>query len=110
MGLADQAQQADPPGAVEASRKAGRTAARKDKRKTAKPAKTAREDGRLKSTLLLPVDVDFMLGTIAASQNLDRSQFAAYLLDQGLRKYDMYAALQPFVPKIQAKSSDQATP
>ena len=84
-------------------RPAARTAERK-------PAKTAREDGRLKSTLLLPVDVDFLLTTLAASQNLDRSQFAAKLLDQGMRNYAMYEALRPFIPSVRAKSAAQATP
>ena len=58
-----------------------------------KPAKNVREDGRIKSTLLLPKDLDFRLTTIAASLNLDRSQLAAQLLDQSLRRYALDDAL-----------------
>ena len=61
-----------------------------------KPAKNVREDGRIKSTLLLPRDLDFRLTTIAASVNLDRSQLAAQLLDQSLRRYGLDEALRRF--------------
>ncbi len=49
-----------------------------------------------KSTLLLPRDLDFRLTTIAASLNLDRSQLAAQLLDQSLRRYGLDEALRKF--------------
>jgi hypothetical protein len=62
----------------------------------AKPVerKAARTDGRTKATLLLPESVDFRLTTIAKSQKLDRSQLAAQLLDAGLRRYALDAALR----------------
>ena len=65
-------------------------------RTTAKPAdrKAARMDGRTKATLLLPESVDFRLTTIAKSQKLDRSQLASQLLDAGLRRYALDAALR----------------
>lgn len=56
--------------------------------------KSARMDGRTKATLLLPESVDFRLTTIAKSQKLDRSQLAAQLLDAGLRRYALDAALR----------------
>lgn len=61
-----------------------------------KPAKTIRADGRTKSTLLLPRDLDFRLTSVAASLNLDRSQLAAQLLDQSLRRYALDDALRRF--------------
>jgi predicted DNA-binding ribbon-helix-helix protein len=65
-------------------------------RTAAKPSdrKSARMDGRTKATLLLPESVDFRLTTIAKSQKLDRSQLAAQLLDAGLRRYALDAALR----------------
>ncbi len=65
-------------------------------RTAAKPAerKAGRADGRTKATLLLPESVDFRLTTIAKSQRLDRSQLAAQLLDAGLRRYALDAALR----------------
>ena len=67
-----------------------RKSARTDSRKP------ARKDGRIKATLLLGESLDFRLTTVAASQKLDRSQLAALLLDQGLRKYALDAALRQF--------------
>ncbi len=65
-------------------------------RTVAKPVerKAGRVDGRTKATLLLPESVDFRLTTIAKSQRLDRSQLAAQLLDAGLRRYALDAALR----------------
>jgi predicted transcriptional regulator len=70
--------------------------ARKVKRTAVKTAdrKTARTDGRTKATLLLPDSVDFRLTTIAKSLKLDRSVLASQLLDQGLRRYALDAALR----------------
>ena len=62
----------------------------------AKPAerKSARTDGRTKATLLLPDSVDFRLTTIAASLKSDRSTLAAQLIDAGLRRFALDAALR----------------
>ncbi|AGA31699.1 hypothetical protein [Singulisphaera acidiphila] len=69
---------------------------KKPKRAAAKPAdrKPGRTDGRTKATLLLPDSVDFRLTTLAKSLKLDRSTFAAQLLDAGLRRYALDAALR----------------
>src|SRR3954453_19545087 len=56
--------------------------------------KSARADGRTKATLLLPDSVDFRLTTIAASLKSDRSTLAAQLIDAGLRRYALDAALR----------------
>jgi hypothetical protein len=75
-------------------------------RTAAKPAdrKNARLDGRTKATLLLPESVDFRLTTIAKSQKLDRSQLAAQLLDAGLRRYALDAALRQHSGEVAAES------
>ena len=75
-----------------------------------KPAKTVREDGRIKSTLLLPRDLDFRLTTIAASLNLDRSQLAAQMLDQSLRRYALDDALRKFAGNDRTRPSAEALP
>jgi hypothetical protein len=75
-----------------------------------KPAKNVREDGRIKSTLLLPKDLDFRLTTIAASLNLDRSQLAAQLLDQSLRRYALDDALRKFAGNDRTRPSAEALP
>src|SRR4051794_39877571 len=61
-----------------------------------KPAerKAARTDGRTKATLLLPDSVDFRLTTIAASLKSDRSTLATQLIDAGLRRFALDAALR----------------
>src|SRR5271155_2556086 len=56
--------------------------------------KTARTDGRTKATLLLPDSVDFRLTTIAASLKSDRSTLATQLIDAGLRRFALDAALR----------------
>lgn len=56
--------------------------------------KAARADGRIKATLLLSGSVDFRLTTIAASQKMDRSTLATQLIDAGLRRYTLDAALR----------------
>jgi hypothetical protein len=63
------------------------------------PAKTVeqkkvRADGRIAATLLLPDSVDFRLSTIAKSLKSDRSTLAAQLIDAGLRRYALDAALR----------------
>lgn len=65
-------------------------------RSAAKPAerKAARTDGRVKATLLLSESVDFRLTTIAASLKCDRSTLASQLIDAGLRRYTLDAALR----------------
>lgn len=65
-------------------------------RTTGKPVggKAARTDGRTKATLLLPESVDFRLTTIAASLKSDRSTLATQLLDTGLRRFALDAALR----------------
>jgi hypothetical protein len=68
-------------------------------RTTAKPGdqKKVRTDGRIAATLLLPDSVDFRLSTIAKSQKTDRSTLAAQLIDAGLRRYALDAALRQHV-------------
>jgi predicted transcriptional regulator len=56
--------------------------------------KSARTDGRTKATLLLPDSVDFRLTAIAASLKSDRSALAAQLIDAGLRRFALDAALR----------------
>jgi hypothetical protein len=67
-----------------------RSAARADVRKP------ARKDGRVKSTILMDKQVDFRLTTIAASLGLDRSTLATQLIEAGLRRYALDAALREF--------------
>jgi len=64
-----------------------------------KPAeqKKGRADGRIAATLLLPDSVDFRLTTIAKSQKTDRSTLAAQLIDAGLRRFALDAALRQHV-------------
>jgi predicted transcriptional regulator len=56
--------------------------------------KSVRADGRTKATLLLPDSVDFRLTTIAASMKSDRSTLATQLIDAGLRRFALDAALR----------------
>lgn len=58
--------------------------------------KKGRTDGRVAATLLLPDSVDFRLTTIARSQKTDRSTLAAQLLDAGLRRFALDAALRQY--------------
>ncbi|WP_422932252.1 hypothetical protein [Singulisphaera sp. PoT] len=68
-------------------------------RTSAKPAdsKKVRTDGRIAATLLLPESVDFRLTTIAKSLKTDRSTLATQLIDAGLRRYALDAALRQHV-------------
>lgn len=59
--------------------------------------KSVRTDGRTKATLLLPDSVDFRLTSIAASLKTDRSTLAAQLIDTGLRRFALDAALRQHV-------------
>jgi hypothetical protein len=59
--------------------------------------KKGRTDGRIAATLLLPESVDFRLTTIAKSLKSDRSTLAAQLIDAGLRRYALDAALRQHV-------------
>jgi hypothetical protein len=56
--------------------------------------KKGRADGRISATLVLTESVDFRLTTIAKSLKVDRSKLAVYLLDAGLRRYALDAALR----------------
>ena len=56
--------------------------------------KSVRTDGRTKATLLLSDSVDFRLTTIAASLKSDRSTLATQLIDAGLRRFALDAALR----------------
>jgi hypothetical protein len=77
-----------PPDASAAKSRRLRAAGKTDGRKS------ARVDGRTKATLLLPDSVDFRLTTIAKSQKLDRSTLATQLIDAGLRRFALDAALR----------------
>ena len=79
-------------------------------RTVAKPAerKAARTDGRTKATLLLPDSVDFRLTTIAASQKSDRSTLATQLIDAGLRRFALDAALRQHTGIEAVSDSDRA--
>ena len=70
--------------------------------------KSARADGRTKATLLLPDSVDFRLTTIAASLKTDRSTLAAQLIDAGLRRFALDAALRQHAEKEPAREEDGA--
>jgi hypothetical protein len=65
-------------------------------RAAAKPndQKKVRADGRIAATLLLSESVDFRLTTIAKSLKCDRSTLATQLIDTGLRRYSLDAALR----------------
>ena len=56
--------------------------------------KKGRTDGRIAATLVLTESVDFRLSTVAKSLKKDRSTLAVYLLDVGLRRYALDAALR----------------
>lgn len=56
--------------------------------------KKGRADGRIAATLVLTESVDFRLSTVAKSLRVDRSTLAVYLLDAGLRRYALDAALR----------------
>lgn len=56
--------------------------------------KSVRTDGRTKATLLLADSVDFRLTAIAASLKSDRSSLASQLIDTGLRRFALDAALR----------------
>ena len=70
--------------------------------------KAGRTDGRTKATLLLPDSVDFRLTTIAASLKSDRSTLATQLLDAGLRRFALDAALRQHGGIEVASESDRA--
>lgn len=59
--------------------------------------KKGRADGRIAATLVLTQSVDFRLSTIAKSLKVDRSTLAVSLLDAGLRRYALDAALRQHV-------------
>ena len=86
------------------------TAKPRRSRSTAKAPdrKSARADGRTKATLLLPDSVDFRLTTIAASLKSDRSTLAAQLIDAGLRRFALDAALRQHADKEPAREEDGA--
>jgi hypothetical protein len=75
------------------------TSAKRRIRTSAKPAdhKRVRPDGRIAATLLLPDSVDFRLTTIAKSQKTDRSTLAGQLIDAGLRRFALDAALRQHI-------------
>jgi hypothetical protein len=79
-------------------------------RTVSKPAerKAARTDGRTKATLLLPDSVDFRLTTIAASLKSDRSTLATQLIDAGLRRFALDAALRQHSGGEGAAEADRA--
>ncbi len=70
--------------------------------------KAGRTDGRTKATLLLPDSVDFRLTTIAASLKSDRSSLATQLLDAGLRRFALDAALRQHGGIESASEPDRA--
>jgi hypothetical protein len=70
--------------------------------------KSARSDGRTKATLLLPDSVDFRLTTIAKSQKIDRSTLATQLIDAGLRRFALDAALRQHAGGEGAAEADRA--
>lgn len=70
--------------------------------------KAVRADGRSKVTLLLPDSVDFRLTAIAASQKSDRSTLAAQLIDTGLRRFALDAALRQHTGNDAATEPERA--
>lgn len=93
---------ANPLDASVAKPRRARTAAKATDRKA------ARTDGRTKATLLLPDSVDFRLTTIAASLKSDRSTLAAQLIDAGLRRFALDAALRQHAGSEGAAEGDGA--
>ena len=69
------------------ARREKRTAARKQAPKAA---------DRIKATIVMSPNVDFRLGSVAASLRMDRSALAAKLIDEGLRRYSLDAVLRQF--------------
>jgi hypothetical protein len=70
--------------------------------------KSARADGRTKATLLLTESVDFRLTTIAASLKSDRSTLATQLIDAGLRRFALDAALRQHAGSEAAGEGERA--
>ena len=70
--------------------------------------KSVRSDGRTKATLLLSDSVDFRLTTIAKSLKTDRSVLATQLLDAGLRRFALDAALRQHAGGELAAEPDRA--
>lgn len=69
--------------------------ARPQRRMTA-PKQARKSATRVKSTIVMGGDVDFRLGAIASHLRMDRSSLAAKLIDEGLRRYALDAALRQF--------------
>lgn len=70
--------------------------------------KSGRTDGRTKATLLLSDSVDFRLSTIAASLKTDRSTLATQLIDAGLRRFALDAALRQHAGEEGVKEPERA--
>jgi hypothetical protein len=92
----------NPPDASSAKPRRSRTGVKATDRKS------ARADGRTKATLLLPDSVDFRLTTIAASLKSDRSTLASQLIDAGLRRFALDAALRQHAGSEAAAEPDGA--
>jgi hypothetical protein len=62
---------------------------------------------RVKSTIVMDRDLDFLLGSIAHHQDMERSELAVSLIERGLRDHygPLYEALRPFTVKMADKAS-----
>jgi hypothetical protein len=83
------------PTTTPAARPAKRTAAKKQAPKSAERSRGMSAD-KVKATIVMSGNVDFRLGSIAASLGIERSALAAKLIDQGLRAYSLDAVLRQF--------------
>jgi hypothetical protein len=63
----------------------------KDGKPAGQPAirKPRRQDGRVKVTLLIPDEVDYLLTVVAARRKTDRSYVAGDILRSGLARYQL---------------------
>ena len=74
------------------------------------PTRKPRADGRVKSTVLITAEINFILTCVAKSHNppLDRSTLANQLLEQGLKRFAVYDALKGFAPSAEGGSTPGA--
>jgi hypothetical protein len=75
------------------------TPAARPQRRTAAPKQGRKAPDRIKATIVMSGSVDFRLSSIAASLRMDRSQLAAKLIDEGLRRYSLDAVLRQFADR-----------
>ena len=75
------------------------TVAAKSRRRPAASKPIPKSGPRIKTTIVMDGSVDFRLGAIASHLRMDRSTLAAKLIDDGLRRYALDAALRQFTDR-----------